>query len=147
MPRHINAAGFQLIKDFEGLSLKAYPDPGTGDVPWTIGYGSTVPVVRKGDVITVEQANARLATDLGKFESAVANLAPVATDNQFASLVSFAFNCGIGNLEESTLLRLHRQGKYDAAAAQFGKWTRAAGKVLPGLVRRRSAEAKLYSTP
>ena len=147
MPRHINQTGFQLIKDSEGLSLKAYPDPGTGDVPWTIGYGSTAPVVHKGDVITLEQANERLANDLRKFESAVANLAPVATDNQFAAMVSFAFNCGIGNLEESTLLRLHRAGKYADAAAQFGKWSHANGKILPGLVKRRAAEAALYAKP
>jgi lysozyme len=147
MPRHINAAGFQLIKDFEGLRLKAYPDPGTGDVPWTIGFGSTVPVVHKGDVITLEQANERLANDLRKFESAVANLAPVTTDNQFAALVSFAFNCGIGNLEESTLLRMHRDGQYTSARAQFARWNKAAGKPMAGLTRRRAAEAALYGAP
>lgn len=147
MQRTINQAGFQLIKDSEGLRLKAYPDPGTGDVPWTIGFGSTCPPVHKGDVITLEQASDRLANDLRKFESAVANLAPVATDNQFAALVSLCFNIGIGNLEESTLLRLHRAGKYGSAQGQFGKWTLANHKQLPGLVRRRAAESALYGKP
>ena len=147
MPRHINAAGLQIIKDAESLRLKAYPDPGTGDVPWTIGWGSTIPVVHKGDVITLDEAKQRLVNDVAKFEPGVERLAPVATDNQYGALVSFAFNCGIGNLEESTLLRLHRAGKYADAAAQFGKWSHANGKILPGLVKRRAAEAALYAKP
>ncbi len=71
-------------------------------------------------------------------------MCPVATDNQFAALVSFCFNVGEGNLRTSTLRRLHLAGDYAGAQAQFSRWTRAAGKVLPGLVKRREAEAALY---
>lgn len=142
--RTINKAGFDLIRRWEGLRLKAYPDPGTGGDPWTIGYGHTGKDVRPGLVITNERANELLAADLLRFERGVAALAPICTDNQFSALVSFAFNVGLGNLEESTLLRMHRDGQYGAAQKQFGRWTRAAGKVLPGLVKRRADEAALY---
>ena len=73
--------------------------------------------------------------------------APSCTDNQFAALVSFAYNCGRQNLKSSTLLRMHNQHDYAAAKLQFLKWTHAAGHVLPGLVRRRKAEADLYGAP
>lgn len=144
MRRTINKAGFDLIRQFEGLSLKAYPDPGTGGKPWTIGYGHTGSDVKPGLLITRERADDLLQADLGRFERGVSDLAPITTENQFAALVSFAFNCGLGNLEESTLLRMHRDGHYGAAQKQFGRWTRAAGKVLNGLVKRRAAEAALY---
>lgn len=147
MHRTINKAGFDLIKDSEGLRLKAYPDPGTGGAPWTIGFGHTGPEVKPGLIISMDRAKELLTADLAKFERAVANLAPVATDNQFSAMVSFAFNCGIGNLEESTLLRLHRASKYGEAQAQFGKWVNAAGRKLNGLVKRRALEAALYGKP
>lgn len=144
MDKRINKAGFDLIRRYEGLRLKAYPDPGTGGAPWTIGYGHTGPDVKPGLVITNERADELLMADLAKFELGVASLAPITTGNQFAALVSFAFNVGLGNLERSTLLRMHRDGQYGAAQRQFGKWIRAAGRVLPGLVKRRAAEAALY---
>ena len=147
MNRTINVAGFQLIKRFESLRLKAYPDPGTGDVPFTIGWGSTFPPVHKGDVITLGQATDRLMTNLRRFEDFVTEHAGACTDNQYAALVSFAFNCGTSNLEESTLLRYHRAGKYDSAKAEFLKWTNANGRSMPGLVKRRAAESALYGAP
>lgn len=147
MSRHINAAGFQLIKDFEGLRLKAYPDPGTGGAPWTVGFGHTGPDVKPGLVITMDRANELLAADLAKFEDFVTNHAGTCTDNQFAALVSFAYNCGPQNLAESTLLRMHRDGQYGTAAMQFTRWNKAAGRVMAGLTRRRAAEAALYSAP
>lgn len=145
MPRRINKEGFALIRNFEGLRLKAYPDPGTGGDPWTIGYGHTGPDVKKGLVITVERADDLLMADLSRFERCVADNCGTATDNQFSAMVSLCFNIGCGAFEESTLLRLHRAGKYDAAAAQFDKWVRGGGRVLPGLVKRRAAERALYS--
>jgi lysozyme len=144
MSRTINKAGLDLIKAFEGTVLKAYPDPGTGGAPWTIGTGHTGPDVHPGLIITAEQSDALLRNDLVTAEMFVEHAAPGCTDNQFAALVSFAFNCGRKNLGGSTLLRLHNQRDYAAAKLEFGKWTHAAGKVMAGLVRRRKAEAALY---
>jgi lysozyme len=59
-------------------------------------------------------------------------------------MVSLAYNVGIGNLKESTLLRLHKEGDYTGAAGQFARWNKAAGKAMAGLTRRREAEAKMY---
>lgn len=142
--RQISDAGIELIKQFEGLELKAYPDPGSGGDPWTIGYGHTGPDVKPGRVITEAEAEELLRADLARFEKAVAKLCPVTTDNQFAALVSFTFNVGEEALRTSTLRRLHNEGDYDGAAAQFARWNRAAGRVLNGLVKRRAAEAALY---
>lgn len=141
MRRQINKAGFDLIRQFEGLRLKAYLCPAN---VWTIGYGSTGPHVKPGMVITREQADDLLMRDLERFERGVAELAPKATDNQFSALVSFSFNVGLAALKSSTLLKLHNAGDHNGAQAQFGRWTKAAGKTLPGLVKRREAEAKLY---
>lgn len=142
--RHINQAGLNLIKTHEGCSLKAYPDPGTGGVPWTIGYGSTRGV-KRGDSITQGRAEDLLREDLLTFEAGVeAILFADATDNQFSALVSFAFNVGLHNLAMSTLLKKFNSDDYTGAADEFLKWTKAAGKVLPGLVSRRKAERELF---
>ena len=144
--RHINPAGLALVKQFEGCRLKAYPDPATNGDPWTIGYGSTGPHVHPGLTITQAEADALLAKDLARFEAGVEQVAPGATDNQFAALVAFAFNLGLGALSGSTLLKKHKAGDYAGAQAEFGKWVKAGGKVLPGLVKRRAAEAALYGS-
>lgn len=141
----ISQAGIDLIKRFEGLRLKAYPDPATGGEPWTIGIGHTGGV-RPGDVITEARAEQLLRQDVGRFERAVARLCPITTQPQFDALVSFAFNVGEGNLESSTLRKLHNAGDYAGAAGQFERWNRAAGKIMTGLTRRRAAEAQLYRT-
>ena len=142
--RQINARGLQLIKDFEGLRLTSYPDPATGGAPWTVGWGHTGPDVSPGMTITESKAAQLLFKDLKRFEVAVAKLAPVATDNQFSAMVSLAFNVGEGNLSSSTLLKMHNAGDYAGAQAQYARWNRAAGKVMAGLTRRRTAEAMLY---
>lgn len=135
--------GVDLIKRFEGLELKAYPDPGSGGEPYTIGYGHTGGVT-PGMKIDQAQADAYLRGDLRRFERAVSALAPKTTQNQFDALVSFAFNLGEGNLKSSTLLRKHNAGDYAGAKAEFARWNRASGKVMAGLTRRRAAEADLY---
>lgn len=146
--RQINQAGERLIKSFEGLELEAYPDPGTGGKPITIGYGATEDMdgrpFRLGQVITIAQAEKLFDKDTDRFEAAVEKAAPTATDNQFAAMVSLAYNVGIGNFTGSTLLKLHNAGDYEGAAQQFKRWNRAAGKVLKGLTRRRLAEEELY---
>lgn len=140
--------GIPLIKRFEGCRLKAYPDPGTGGAPWTIGYGHTGPDVHPGLCISQEQADALLAQDYTVHESAVRRLvkAPL-TENQLGALTSLVFNIGAHNFATSTLLRLLSQHLYNEAAEQFEKWTRAAGRVLPGLVTRRQAEKALFLLP
>lgn len=144
--RTVGKAGLDLIKSFEGLELKAYPDPATGGDPWTIGYGHTGPEVKPGLVWTQAQANNAIADDVTRFSSGVSDLIGAAptTAGQFDAMVSLAYNVGLGSLKESTLLRLHKEGDYAGAAAQFIRWNKAAGKVMAGLTRRREAEGKLY---
>lgn len=139
--RQIGAAGLALIKEFEGLELKAYLCPAK---VWTIGYGSTGPHVTPGQVITEAQADALLQRDLDRFEDAVAKAAPGATQNQFDAMVSLTFNIGIGAFLKSSVLRLHKAGEHRAAAEAFGMWIKGGGRVLPGLQRRRAKEADLY---
>ena len=154
-PRQINQAGLDLIKEFEGYeklipgttSVRAYPDPGTGGDPWTIGYGHTGSDVFPGVVFTQAQAEAALRSDLASAEGSVSREVTVPlNDNQFAALVSFAFNvgAGVGGLQTSTLLRLLNQREYSAAADEFGKWVNGGNGPLPGLVRRRAAERALF---
>lgn len=139
--RAINAAGLAIVKRSEGLRLKAYICP-AGVL--TIGYGSTGPHVKPGMTITEDQAEGLLRSDLRRFEDGVAQLAKVATDNQYSAMVSFAFNVGLEALKTSTLLRKHNEGDYAGAKAEFARWNKGGGKVLPGLVTRRADEAELY---
>lgn len=138
--RTISNAGLQIIKNSEGLRLKAYRCP--AGIP-TVGYGHTAGV-RMGDVITEAQADAFLRDDVKDSEEAVRKLCPTTTQGQFDALVSFTFNLGEGQLKESTLRRLHNEGNYSAAADQFARWRFADGVELAGLVKRRAAEKRLY---
>lgn len=139
--RSINAAGLSLIKEFEGLRLKAYKCPAG---IWTIGYGHTGRDVTPSQAITEDRAEALLKADLARFELGVERLAKDANDNQFSAMVSLAFNIGLGAFEGSTVLKRHNLGNKLGASRAFPMWNRGGGKVLPGLVRRREAEAKLY---
>jgi lysozyme len=146
--REVNQAGVDLIRRFEGCRLDAYPDPGTGGDPWTIGYGATGPGIAPGVVWTQEEAEARLVEDIAQFAGAVerALTVPVSA-NEFAAMVSLAFNIGAGAFKKSTLLRLVNDGHFEAAAEQFLRWNRAGGREMPGLTRRRQAERQLFLTP
>lgn len=138
----ISQAGKDLIISFEGIRLEAYKCPAG---VWTIGVGSTVPAVHAGEVITKQQALARFDKDLTKFENAVDRLVKVPlTQNQFDALVSFTFNVGEGALAKSTLLKKLNAGDYDTVPSELMKWTKGGGKELPGLVRRRRAEAAMW---
>lgn len=151
MARQLNLETIHLVKSFEGLYLEAYLCPAQ---VWTIGYGHTGQVhkdgtVKKGLKITTQRAEDLLRYDLGVFAAGVEKLLlarPKAelNDNQFGALVSFAFNCGLGALQRSTLLQRVNSRDYAAATAEFGKWNKAAGKVLRGLTRRRASEANLW---
>ena len=141
----INKAGLDLIKKFEGLRLKSYKCPGG---KWTIGYGHTGQSIKSGQTITEHQADAILDVDVDKFERGVLAALdghPV-TENQFSALVSFAFNLGTAALARSSLLKKLKAGDIAGAAAEFMKWQYAAGKVLPGLLKRRAEERALFLT-
>jgi len=133
--------GLALIRQAEGLRLRAYKCPAG---VWTIGYGTTAGV-KEGLVITKERAEELLREDVKRFEDQVMRLVKVRlTQGQFDALVSFIYNLGAGNLSNSTLLRLLNAGDYKGAAAQFDRWTKAGGKELAGLVKRRAAERALF---
>lgn len=143
-PRPINAAGRQLIREFEGLRLQSYLCPAN---IWSIGYGHTR-TARPGMLISAEQAEWLLDDDLRLVGREVERLAQVPLgDNQFAALCCFAFNVGTSNLMQSTLLRLLNRGWYEQVPAQLARWNRARGEVLGGLARRRAAEARLWNAP
>lgn len=136
-----------LLKRFEGCKLKAYRCPAG---ICTIGYGHTsaagAPEVVDGMTITQTRADEILKRDLVKYESAVLGLLKVElTQNQFDVLVDFAYNAGVGSLKTSTLLKKVNAGDLDAVPAELMKWTKGGGKVLPGLVRRRNAEAAWWN--
>lgn len=147
----IGAKGIALIKSFEGCHLlrtdgtfEAYPDPGTGGDPWTIGWGSTGRGIQRGTVWTKQQCDARLESDLARFAADVARAIgnTPTTQDQFDALVSFHYNTGA--IARATLTKLHCQGNHTAAWVEFGKWVNAGGRRMAGLVRRRDAEARLY---
>lgn len=136
----------ELTKQFEGLSLTAYPDPGTKKAPWTIGYGHTGSV-KEGDTCTQEQADAWLINDLQYSLRIVQNNVKVdLTENQESALVDLTYNIGAGNFVTSTLLKKLNSEDYAGAALEFSRWNKAGGKVMSGLTRRRSAEALLFTS-
>ncbi len=155
-PTAIGAQGIALIKRFEGCARKrrdglveAYPDPGTGGDPWTIGWGATgagLDGERIGPrtVWTQAQCDARLESDLARYAADVARAVGSAptTQAQFDAMVSFHYNTGA--IARATLTRKHRAGDHAGAVAEFARWNRAGGRVMRGLVRRRTAEAALY---
>jgi lysozyme len=144
----VSSNGLALIKQFEGFRAQAYICP-AGVL--TIGYGSTGKHVKRGQVITEAEATALLIKDAARFERAVNALGLKLTQNQFDALVSLAFNIGTGNFASSTLVKRLKVGDMAGAAAQFAAWNKARVngvlKVLPGLVRRRAAEAALFVKP
>lgn len=142
-----------LVKPFEGYARRlpngdctAYPDPGTGADPWTIGYGCTGPNIRVGTVWTLEQAEQELTKELMHFASGVLKLSPELIqepDRRLAALTSFAYNCGLGNYRISTLRKRVNAKDWPGACEEIVKWNKAAGRVMKGLTRRREAEAAL----
>ncbi|HSM53567.1 MAG TPA: lysozyme [Erythrobacter sp.] len=144
---------FELIKRFEGCAslrpdglVEAYPDPGTGGAPWTIGWGATGPDIGPGTVWTQDQCDARLVRDVKRHAADVAKALGNAatTQAQFDALVSFHYNTGA--IARATLTERHCAGDHIAAIEEFARWNRAGDRVLKGLVRRRQAEARVYSS-
>lgn len=147
----IGPEGIALIKQFEGCArrragglFEAYPDPGTGAEPWTIGWGATGPGIESGTIWTQQQCDERLAADLARYAAEVAHALDGAPTSQlqFDALVSFHYNTGA--IDRATLARKHKKGDWEGALAEFARWNRAGGRVLQGLKRRRAAEAALY---
>jgi lysozyme len=149
----------EMIKHHEGVRLKPYLCPAK---LWTVGVGhvlypeqANMKLEDRKDlwlhpednrVWTMEQVNALLEFDLDRFERGVARLCPSSTSNQnhFDALVSFSFNVGLGSLQKSSLRMKYNRGEYEEAANEFLKWAKAGGKVLPGLLKRRSDEKALF---
>lgn len=136
----ITEAGLNLIKQFEGCRLKAYQDS-VGI--WTIGYGHTKNV-KEGQTITQAQADAFLMQDIATAEKAVNKLPYQLNPNQYSALVSFAFNCGTGNLKKLTD---NNNRNLAQISARIPNYNRAGGKILNGLTRRRAAEKALFDKP
>jgi GH24 family phage-related lysozyme (muramidase) len=153
--RVVSSQGVELIKNFEGFSDKLYNDP-VGHC--TVGYGT---LIHRGNCdghsseqpyvsgVTKERAAELLTQEASGFAGTINNKVTVPLNqNQFDALVSFVYNVGPGNFEKSTLLKLLNQGKYDSVPTELRKWTKARqnGQLvdLPGLVKRRVAEAELF---
>lgn len=144
-----SAAGLNIIKKWEGLRLLAYADPATGGEPYTIGYGHTSmagpPPVKPGMRISAKEANTILQADLKVFEKGVSDLLKrPATQAQFDAMVSLTYNIGIGNFKRSTVLRKFNAGDSAGAAEAFMLFVKANGKVMKGLINRRSEERDLF---
>ncbi len=137
----ISKSGISLIKQFEGFRAKAYR---CSAGVLTIGYGHTLDV-NVNDTVTEERATQFLEMDLRHAQDTVEVLV---TQNlsqaQYDALVSFVFNVGSGNFRKSTMLKKINQGDFAGASGEFMRWTKAKGKELPGLVKRRAAEKKLF---
>ena len=144
--RKVSQEGIDHIKRWEGFRAEAYPDPGSKNgLPWTIGYGHTA-TARKGMVITKEEGERLLKIDLTKVEKAVSDLVKVPlSDNQFAALVSFAFNIGTEAFRKSTLLKKLNAGDYSSVPSELARWKYNDGKVMDGLINRRASEAGLWA--
>jgi lysozyme len=131
----------KIVKNFELLKLKAYKCPAG---VWTIGWGHTAGV-KAGMVIAESVADEFLGKDLESAINSVDRLVKVGLmQNQIDALVSLVFNIGHGNFSKSTMLQLLNKRDYLGAANEFAKWRIAGGKIMPGLVRRRAAEANLF---
>lgn len=155
----ISAKSIEMIKHHEGVRRKPYRCPAR---IWTVGVGHVIVQnhiqVKFEDrlalecppdwnrTLTMEEVDAVLKADLERFERGVLRMCPGAIGRQgmFDALVSFAFNAGLGNLQRSGIRMRTNRGDYEGAADEFLKWTKAAGKVLPGLVKRRKDERALY---
>jgi GH24 family phage-related lysozyme (muramidase) len=136
-----------IIKEFEGFRANAYPDPRTGDEPWTIGYGTTWykngNKVKNGDKVTEEQASQELAA---KVDNLLFNLrkritVPL-TDGQWAAMISFAYNLGLAG-SDLQIERLNA-GKVAEFKSKHMQYINKGSNVEAGLRRRRAAELKLF---
>ena len=157
----VSDAAKAMIKHHEGVRTRPYRCPA---LLWTVGVGHVIDpshaAVKYEDrkslplpdgwdrSLTMGEVDAILSQDLARFERGVARLCPAALGHQgqFDALVSFAFNVGLGNLQRSSIRMRYNRGDIEGAADAFLMWTKAAGKVLPGLVKRRNDERALFTS-
>lgn len=138
----------ELIKQFEGFRSRAYLCPSK---VWTIGYGNTFYLdgskVKQGDTITEKDATILLQKTLSDFRLNVLKIVPATLPNTAVdALVSFAYNCGVTALKNSTLLKKIKENPLNLKGIEkeFAKWNKGGGKVLQGLVKRRKLEFEMY---
>lgn len=148
----------EMVKHHEGVRLRPYRCPA---LLWTVGVGHVIDPAHTGvkfedrknlpipagwdRTLSMAEVDDILAKDLRRFEAGVERLCPAGLDqSRFDALVSFSFNVGLGNLQRSTLRMRHNRGDYEGAAEAFMMWTKAGGKELPGLVKRRRDERNMY---
>jgi lysozyme len=156
----VSKEAIEGIKKDEGVRTKPYRCPA---LLWTVGVGhvidpnhirvkfderKNIPLPAEWDrVLSMAEVDAILAADLATFERGVLRLCPGGlTQGRFDALVSFSFNVGLGNLQRSTIRMKHNRGDFEGAAEGFMAWTKAGGKELPGLVKRRKHERALYES-
>lgn len=142
----ISEKGFNIIRQFEGLRLKAYND---GGGVWTIGYGTIKypdgRAVKQGDICTAAQAEAWLKSDCKWVDACVDRyVTATVSQNQFDALASFVYNVGEKQFRTSTLLKMLNAGSFALAASNFDRWIYDNGETNGGLVNRRAAEKKLF---
>lgn len=137
-----------LCRRFEGLYLRPYLCPA---LVATVGFGSTayengVKVTLSDPPVTKERAEQMLMHELTSIYPKVIKLCPTLPElgpGPTAAILDFTYNLGTGRLQSSTLRKKINSGELEAAREELGKWVRGGGKVLPGLVKRRDAEALL----
>ena len=133
---------YSIIRKYEGLKLVSYLCPAG---VWTCGYGSTGPDVVKGIKWTQEYAEQRMRADASIFIKGVLKLSPPLAKPEnvvrLCAVASFAYNLGLTRLAGSTMLKLINKEDWEGAAQSCMLWVRGGGKVLPGLVARRTTEA------
>lgn len=138
-----------IVKNFEGFSANAYPDP-PGSGKYSIGYGHQIkPGESYGpsSVIAQDEAEQLLRGDIaGAYSCVEQNVNVALSPQQTAALISFVFNVGCGAFENSTMLTLLNQGDFEGAAAQFPSWIHSGGQVSDALVSRRSQEQELFNS-
>lgn len=149
----IKLASESLVKPFEGYARRlpdggchAYPDPGSHGAPWTIGWGCTGPDINPDTVWSLERAQTALDQHLLYFATNVLKLSPGLAqepDRRLAAVISFTYNLGIGSYRVSTFKKRVDAKDWSGACEEIVKWNKAGGRVLPGLTRRRTAEASL----
>jgi len=156
----VSKEAIEGIKKDEGVRTKPYRCPA---LLWTVGVGhvidpnhirvklderKNIPLPPEWDrVLSMAEVDSILAADLATFERGVLRLCPGGlTQGRFDALVSFSFNVGLGNLQRSTIRMKHNRGDFEGAAEGFMAWTKAGGKELPGLVKRRKHERALYES-
>lgn len=134
---------FVLENRFEGCRLMPYLCPAG---IWTCGWGSTGPDVFPGRPWTQAYADKRRVDDSIRFAVGTLAACPVLAtepDRRLSAISDFSYNLGLGRLRGSTLRKRVNARSWDQACHELRKWVRGGGRVLPGLVARREAEAAL----